>query len=171
MKKKLSLIVLALICIISSACSSKSSPKQFDQFGISFTYPANWKLNKVDDLGGGYYISLEKSGFSSSGLLVIVVMDEEWDLYEYMTIFQEELIEQPVFSGVNFSDEYEAWYGEYEGIHTVYTVSVLNMPHEGRQYVFESNGRTVYVCEQEAVEDHSKNLDGFNMVEGSFMVE
>ena len=173
MKKKIYLLpLLALICVFSIGCAKKTSQEPFNQYGVSFTYPSGWELDEAEELGAGrYYICVEKSGFNSSGILTIVVIEEEMDLTECLADFQEGIASQPVFSQMKMGNAVEGKYGQYTGICAQYTANVASMPHEGHMYVFSTNGKTIYINEQEAVEDKSKNAAGFESLRESLRVE
>ena len=73
--KKMSYVLLVLICLFSAGCAKKTSPaKPFSQFGISFTCPSGWEIDADEamDESGYYQISVEKTGLNSSGIMSMV---------------------------------------------------------------------------------------------------
>lgn len=163
MKKFLSSCLLLILL----ACSgSKETPA--DVYDLSFTCPAGWTVSEQEDYGDSKYLSIEKKGFTSSGIVMITYANEEFELTDYLDIHKESYKEQKIFSNIAFNKVKDAPYGQYEGITTDYKVSVMSVAHVGRMYVFHANGKTICVTEQEAVEDSTKNKAGFNKIRETF---
>ena len=166
--KRISLITI--FAVLLSACST-SPETPFSQFGLSFTCPAGWRVSETEDYGNGWYLSVEKSGFNSSGVLTVGKVDEEYEeLTEFLSVYKEGLEESPVFSQLKFEKVTKVRYGNYQGIATCYTAKVLTIAHEGRIVAFSANGKTVCIIEQEATEDKNKNKAGFKTIEDSFSI-
>ena len=171
MKKKIYLFPLLLsICVFSISCTTTQEP--FDQYGVSFTCPSGWEIDEATELEvGWYYICVEKLGFNSSGIITIVMVEDEMDLNDFLADFQESIDSQSVLSQLDMSRTTEGIYGQYAGISAHYKANVMSLPHEGRMYVFSTNGKTVYVNEQEAVEDKKENATGFEIIRESLKIE
>ena len=171
MKKKIYLLpLLAFICTLFIGCTKPAT--EFSQHGISFTCPSGWKIDEVSELEDGcYYVCVEKSGLNSSGIVTIVTMDEGIELEEYLSIFQGELMSQPIYAQLNMGNVFKGNYGEYEALCAYYTANVLSLPFEGRMHAFAANGKAVCITEQEAVEDKSKNAAGFETIRESLKIE
>ena len=171
MKKRIYLLpLLASICALLIGCTKPVT--EFNQHGISFTCPSGWKIDEVSEIEDGcYYVCVEKSGLNSSGIVTIVTMDEGIDLEEWLSIFQGELMAQPIYAQLSIGNAVEGNYGQYETLCVHYTANVLSLPHEGRMHVFAANGKAVCITEQEAVEDKSKNAAGFETIRESLNVE
>jgi len=156
-------LIIWIICI--SCAEQKSTPVAI--YGISFDCPSGWKVTETEDYGAGKYICVEKKGFSSSGLVTMSFTTEELELDEYLQLLQETFQEQRVFTDLVFQPAVETTYGKYKGIESSYTFSIMNMKHEGKIYIFRENGITMGLVHQEALEDHAKNLPGFETIQES----
>ena len=161
---------MAFICVFSIRCTKPST--EFNQHGVSFTCPSGWEIDEVSEIEDGcYYICVEKSGFNSSGIVTIVTMGAEIDLEDCLSIFQGEIISQPIYTQLNMGEKVEGNYGQYAALCVHYTANVMSLPHEGRIHIFSANGKVICVNEQEAVEDKSKNAAGFETIRKSLKIE
>jgi len=155
--------------LILLACSgSKETPAEV--YDLSFTCPAGWTVSEQEDYGDSKYMSIEKEGFSSSGIVMITYANEEFELTDYLDIHKESYKEQKIFSNIKFNLVKDSSYGQYDGILAEYRVSVMSVAHVGRMYVFHAKGKTICVTEQEAVEDSAKNKTGFEKIRETFLV-
>ena len=165
------LLLLILIYALSTGCKNKAVQKTFNQYGISFNYPSDWKIDDVTDLDESYYyISVEKTGFNSSGIITIIVIEEEIDLVELITDFQENL-SSVIYNQLKVEDITETQYGQYAAVYSKYTANMIALPHEGRMYAFSANGKTVYIDEEESVKDKEKNAAGFETIRKTLKIE
>lgn len=88
---KTPLILIASIFLLLTSYS-ESKPAKFERDGFSITSPTGWGITdeeNIDDLG--YYLSIEKDGFDSSGIITITWVNGEMDLNEWVDIYNEEL--------------------------------------------------------------------------------
>ena len=158
--------IFLILFVICFSCAEQKST-QFDMYGISFTYPSDWKVTDTADFGSAKYISIEKKGLTSSGIITMSFTSEDFELDEYLQFLQELLEEQDVLENLVFQKTKETQYGKYKGISSPYTFNVSSIKHEGEIYVFEENGITMGLIQQEATEDHKKNLNGFETIKES----
>jgi len=176
---KLNLVIktmfVAIICGIMFSCgggtrgggNDNSLKEHADIYGVSFQYPSGWEVSKTEEFGAIKYISIEKKGLASSGLVTMSFTEEDYELDEYLQLFQESLLAQKNLKNMVFQKANEACYGKYKGIVSSYTFETLSIKHEGKMYIFNENGTTMCLIEQEAVEDHKKNLRGFEAIRES----
>ena len=175
MKKKNYLLTLfVLTCTILTGCARKASQdlsqNPFYHYDVSFTCPSEWNIYEASESDDGtYYIGIEKSDVNSSGMVMILVLEEEMDLTEFLTGFLIGYQEVNLFS--NISEVTEETYGQYKGICVRYTTSAKSQFNEGRIYVFSANGKTVCVKEEEAAEDKEENAAGFETIMESLVIE
>ncbi|MDR0844319.1 MAG: nitroreductase family protein [Tannerella sp.] len=163
-------VVIIFSAVLLTTCS-RPQETPFNQFGLSFTCPAGWKVSDTEDYGNGCYLFVEKTGINTSGVLTVGMVEVEYDeLTEYLSVYRELLESQPMFSQLKFEKVTEGSYGNYQGIVTRYTANVLTLAHEGRIAVFSANGKTICIIEQEATEDKNKNKTEFKTIEDSFSV-
>ena len=158
-----------ILCTICFSCAEQKSTF-VEIYGISFTCPQGWKITETEDYGTGKYVSIEKRGLSSSGLVTMSFTEENFELLEYLQIFQESFKKRKIFTNLVFHPAMETFYGKYKGIASSYTVSVLSVKHTGKIYVFRENGITMAIIHQEAMEDHKKNLRGFEIIKESLIL-
>ena len=165
--KRFSLVLVAVMAlfVICFSCAEKSV--RVDIYGISFNCPPGWKVTETEDYGTAKYISIEKKGISSSGLVTMSFTEENIELDEYLQIVQESFLDQGVFKDLVFQQAKETDYGKYQGIVSSYTFEVMSIKHTGKIYVFYENGIIMALVHQEAIEDHTKNLPGFETIEES----
>jgi len=160
-------IILLVFCF---SCAEQKDI-QVDIYGISFTCPSGWKVTEKEDYEDTWYISIEKKGFSSSGLVNISFTKEDYELDEYLQIFQESFLNQKVIRNLVFQEAKEEYYGQYKGIVSTYNFVTLSVKHDGKMYVFHENGITMCIIHQGAVEDREKNLRGFEIIEKSLSLK
>ncbi|MDR1408544.1 MAG: hypothetical protein LBJ23_10955 [Tannerella sp.] len=156
------------LALILCACTEKDTP--VEHYGVSFICPAGWKVSETEDNESYQSITVEKKGIGSSGIAIITLFDGELELDEFLQIFKDALEEQEEYSNMEFQDTEDA-YGQYEGPSCKYTVLTMSQPHRGSMHVFNANGRSVHIMQQEAVEDSKANLPGFRKLEESFTVD
>lgn len=161
------------VALLSISC--KESPeKQFKKDGISFTCPSGWKVTDQEKIDNqGYYLSIEKDGFNSSGLLTMTWLYNEIDLNDWMDIFKDELKNNSIYknSSLQFGEQTEGSYHDKKTILLSFTATILNVKHEGEIHVFEDKGYSFGFIKQEAIEDKMKNKNGFDSIEQSFKIE
>ena len=153
--------------MICFSCAEQKST-HVDIYGVSFNCPSGWVVKETEDYGTAKYISIEKKGINSSGLVTMSFTEEEYELDEYLQLFQESFLEQKVLKNLVFQKANEAYYGKYKGIVSTFTFETMSIKHEGKIYVFHENVITMCIVHQEALEDHNKNLRGFETIKESF---
>jgi hypothetical protein len=156
--------------VICFSCAEQKSTN-VDVYGVSFTCPSGWKVSETEDYGTAKYISIEKKGVNSSGLVTMSFTEEDYELEEYLQLFQESFLEQKVLKNLVFQKANEANYGKYKGIVSNFTFETMSIKHVGKMCIFQKNGITMCLVNQEAVEDHKQNLLGFETIEESFNIK
>ncbi len=89
---------ILLTCLYLTACKSETPPTEFSRNGVSFTVPKGWSISEEEDYGTGYYVSIEKEGFSESGIFMVTwvegdISPEEfmellYSYYEYLAVYK-----------------------------------------------------------------------------------
>ena len=170
MKFYKSLIVVFLIILCS--CGTDKTGGDFSKDGVSFTYPSGWNIEEQNDIdGAGYYLSVNKSGFNTSGVLTLTWIERKLDEDTYLEIIQEGFNEEEVLSDLEFQSAKEDDFNGIPALSCNYTFNTLGIEHQGIVYVFLKGERTYSVIEQEAVYDVSKNKEGFDTIESTFKLE
>jgi hypothetical protein len=163
-------LVLASL-LVASCAESPETP--FSRDGVSLTCPMGWKITDAMDVEGmGYTVSVEKDGFSSSGLAVVTWLKVPMEVGDYMDLYRKELATNIIYrsSNLRFTDDVPGRYGAFETLSCSYEASILGVRHRGALHVFKAGGRTFTVCVQEALEDAEKNRAGFAQIEASLAV-
>jgi hypothetical protein len=161
------LILISLLFVLG-ACHT-SIETHFNKYNVSVTGPKGWKVTEEDLEGEGYSVSIEKEGFSSSGLVTItwinVLVVEE----EFIDLFIEEFKES-IFIKIDendFTPPYDSKYNNYNCKTVDYSFSLMGIKHQGKIHSFQTAKKTFIILLQEANEDHDKNLSGFRTIETS----
>ena len=142
----------------------------FDQWGIAFDFPKDWKVTDQEDFGGNnYYLAVEKNGNDASGLFMITITPNKIDLEEHIKSFQENI--SASIPGAKTGAVKSGSFGSYTGAMSDYTFSLLGIDHQAVMYCFYVNDKTVLVVTQEANEDHNENEQGFEQIEKSLRIK
>lgn len=163
-------IYLLSFLVFFTSCGT-TPPTQYQKDGVSFTSPAGWKITSEIPMGSyGHYLTIEKKGFSSSGLMTLNWLNERQDLKEWIKELQDGLKENYIFKKANlsFEDVKTVSYGTYQALESKYTASVFGVDHEGSIIVFGTKTKSVHILQQGATEDRIENEIGFEAIEGSF---
>ncbi len=167
------LIIILPIFIFFISCG-KSPEIKFDKEGVSLTCPSGWKITdekKLDSMG--YFLSIEREGLNSSGVYAMNWITDSIDLDSYIEVYKDNLKENIIYKHSDLKFDKSIWgkFNSNNSLVSTYSLSLIGLKHEGTIYVFYSNGKTVTVLKQGAVEDKDKNEEGFEVVEKSFVVK
>ncbi|GGD27585.1 hypothetical protein [Flavobacterium orientale] len=165
-----SIVSVFFIAVIS--CGSEKPGGNFSRDGVSFTYPSGWSITEEGDLDGtGYYLSVEKEGFDASGLLTLTWVTQIPDSKEYLEIIQEEYKQQKILKDLKFQSVRDNNFNGIPSLSSDFKFNTFGLEHKGTIYVFVKGKNTYSIIKQEAIEDISKNQEGFDLIEGTFKVE
>ena len=169
------ILILFVVCfsclfVVCFSCAEEKSD-YVNIYGISFKCPPEWKVSNTEDRGAGKFISIEKNGAGSSGLVTMTFTRENFEPAEYLRHMQASFLRQKGFEGLVFQPARETYYGKHKGITSSYAVDVMSIMHAGEMYVFRENGITMCVVHQEATEDHKENLQGFETIKESLSLK
>ena len=162
-----------LIILFCSFISFLNAQKKFNKEGVSFNIPKDWSITEEEDWDGeGYYLSVEKDGLDSSGMVTMTWINGEIDLDEWLeetkTDFKTNLGKN---SKLKFDKEVSTTYNNIESKSVSYTFSLIGFKHRGNIILFYKNGKSFLMIKQEANEDIKKNKKGFVIIEESFLLE
>gem|GEM_PF-1701188 len=164
-----SIAFIAFIALTAGSCSQSKSTR-VDMYGVAFDCPAGWKITDTSDMKKAAYITIEKDGFGSNGLVTVVLRDQVPQLSDFLEFNQNSLREQENLANIEFGDSREAVYGKYKGIASSYSSKNMSLTDQGNIYIFDAKGKTICVIEEEAAEDHDRNQRGFKDIMNSFTV-
>jgi len=170
---KTPLIIIASLFLFITSCS-ESKPAKFERDGVLITSPTGWEIidqESIDDQG--YYLSIEKDGFDSSGIVTMTWINGEIDLGEWAYLFQEELMNNIIYrnSNIQFEEAVDDTYNDIDTSSIGFTASILGLDHEGNIHFFYKGDKTFAILIQEAMEDNVTNKPGFDLIEKGFKVE
>lgn len=164
----ISVILIVFVC----SCSSNKPGGTFLKDGVSFTYPSGWSITEEEEIdGGGYYLSVEKAGFEASGIVTITWINNIIDSHDYLQLLQEEYENQKMLKELEFQPAREAKFNGIQCIASELNFKTLGVAHRGIMYVFTSGEKSYSIIRQEAIEDISKNKDGFDLIESTFKIQ
>jgi len=166
-----------IIYFFSRLFSSKSTNKivtsKFQKNGVSLTCPKGWKVTDEENFDDeGFYITIEKNGFNSSGLITITWYYEIIELDQVMDVAMEELQKSFIHknSNLKFGELIENKFNFINTSFVNFNMSTIGLKHQGEIHVFHKEGKTFCINKQEAIEDKGKNSEGFKIIENSFVV-
>lgn len=166
-------LILLFILFAHNSCQ-EASETEFKKDGISLTSPKGWKITDQENLDDqGYYLSIEKEGLNSSGLISISWINGELDLKEWINMYKDELRNNIIYKNSNliFEKENKSMFNNINTTSLNFSTSLLGINHEGNIHFFYEKGRTFAILKQEAIEDQVKNKHGFKLIEQSFKIE
>lgn len=159
--------------LFGSKNNNKIVKSKFQKNGVSLTCPHKWKITDEENFDDeGYYLSIEKNGFNSSGLITITWYYELLDLEEVMNVAIVELKKSFIHKNSNLILG-ELHQNKYNCIDTAavnFSMSTIGLKHCGEIHVFHKEGKTFCINKQEAIEDKGKNTEGYKIIENSFVV-
>ena len=165
--KKPILILLTLLFLFS--CEETPESK-FEKDGVFLLSPKGWNISDQEDFGSGYYLSIEKDGFDSSGIVVVMWFNDILDRTELINNFMAELSDQWMFSDISSRSIINDRFNSISSLSLQYEGNVFGLPHEGIAHSFHTKGKTFYIAKQSVVEDRYINEKGFELIEKSFRV-
>lgn len=167
---------LIYLILFTSFLSSCESPEvDFKMKDVSFTCPKGWRITETEDYveEDGYYVSIEKDGLNSSGIVTIEWVADSFDLELWIETFKVELQNNIIFktADLSFGDLYDSEFSGYETVSVDFYMNLFGLKHEGKYSVFHHENKTISVLKQGANEDVNANEPGFSIIENSFNVK
>ncbi len=155
--------------------SCQESPEfKFEKNGVSFTSPSGWAITEEESFeDGSYYLSIEKDGFDSSGIITITWVSDSLSLDDSIEIHKDELKSNIIYKNANLTFEpiLNNKFNKISSHSSRFKFKLLGLKHEGILHSFHGGNRTYIILKQEAVEDKIKNKLGFKTIEESFIIE
>jgi hypothetical protein len=157
------------------AVSCKESPqKRYAKDGVSFTCPKGWKISEDSKLeNGAHLLTVEKDGFSSSGLLTITWVSGEVETGAWLDSYKKELSDNVIYkkAKLRFGGMRRGRFGAFETEAVGYELKLMGIKHKGALQAFVTKNKSFAILKQQALEDTAENRPGFKTIEASFTVE
>ena len=165
------ILLLAFVLIINSSCQ-ESKETSFDKYGVSFICPKGWRIVEEEPLEDdyGYYLAIEKEGFDSSGLVVVMWLEDIIVHEEVIDMQIDELKAQMTHKNLKPGYITSGDFNDFKSQVLEFSFSLLGIPHDGKIYCFQNDQRTYLIFMQEALEDNGVNKEGFEVIEKSFQI-
>jgi hypothetical protein len=166
--------LLLLLPVLLLLSFSTPEGQKFSNSGVSFNIPAGWKITEQEDIEGkGYYLSCEKDGENSSGLVTITWVNDSTDLKATAVAYGNALKENFKLkkADTKLTPAVKRTFNGRSAMGMDYTLMLSNILHEGHIYCFYGNEKTITVMVQEAVEDKAVNKSGIQEILSSLTSE
>jgi len=165
----------ALLVVTLHLSCSPSPEYSFQCDGVQLTCPLGWAVTDNEDNGFGYYLSVEKNGWDSSGIMSFSWVNESVDLRTWFALCCEGFVSEyqvlGMDGGFSMGPTYSSQFGRYSAIASDFTSSFLGVDHEGTLFALQARGKAFFILRQEAIEDHFENMNGFRVIEDSFFCQ
>jgi len=153
-----------------------SSPIKYENEGISFSYPRNWKVTEDVRRQDFRYIFIESPG-DAIFIVQIYSRNDAVSFNEFVRWFSSQSKkETPVgkMEDNTFSTVEKTTHGEgVKGVKENFSMTLLGtqVPHIREYYTIDSNDEVAFLVGQAATEDLSKTEPGFDLILSSFVIE
>lgn len=165
-------LFLTLFMVIFVSCGNYDpGPDQhFSDYGLTFDFAGDWSITEQEVFDGGFYLSCERKGMKSSGLVTISYIGFIMEEIDMISLIQNEMKSNPLYqsSDLIFVNQMDTLFNGYRCLQSDYEVGVMGIPHRGSIYCFITCEKTFSVLFQEAIEDEDVNSYGFDKVRYSF---
>jgi len=180
--KKHIFLVSFFICALT-ACKNSSESKvesttsdsvenQFEGNGYTFDYPKDWDVTDDEAIDEGVrFVSVEKNGFDSSGLLTFMYFEYIVELDDIIKMNMEEFQNNSFVETLTFDTIVNNQFGTYDARSINFKFSTMGIKHKGTIYAFEAKNQSFVIIRQGALEDTTENTEGFDTIEDSFTVK
>ncbi|WP_157717161.1 PsbP-related protein [Formosa sp. Hel1_31_208] len=180
--KKHIVIASFIICALT-ACKNNSKSKsesttsetlenRFEGKGYTFDYPKDWNITDDEPIDEGvHFVSVEKNGFDSSGLFTLVVFEYLVELDDVIKVNMEELQNNSFVETLTFESIVDSQFGNLDARSIGFKLSTMGIKHKGTIYAFEAKNQSFVIIRQGALEDTTKNAEGFDTIENSFSIK
>ena len=166
--------ILLIICtLLLASCVGKrpAAEVKFNEAGVSFVCPSGWEITDRELDGETGFIALEKTGYSSSGIITVSWIAGELSAEDYMDINVDLLKDGGSgFSDISIVEIPGAAFAGYEAEAIEYGASFSGIPFYGDIFTFVHSGKTFSIMRQGAREDMDKYIASFDRFEKSFKV-
>jgi hypothetical protein len=165
--------LLTFILLIAISC--KDSPeKKHAKDGVTFIFPKGWKISEDNKLeNGAHLLTVEKDGFSSSGLLNITWVNGEVETGAWLDSYKKKLSGNVIYkkAKLKFGSMRRGRFGSFETEAVGFELKLLGIKHKGALQAFVAKNKSSAILKQQAFQDTAENRAGFKTIEASFAVD
>ncbi len=170
MKNMIYISCLALLSLFLVGCGERSTetdnPKAYNNAGLEFQYPGNWRIADDDQKGEVRHLLIESPG---AARLVIFMLpaDDARDIQGFAEIYAQSFKEEVLFGDITdsvFGSIRQS--GEYEILSEQFSMDIFGVkaPHTRTYRRKPVADRVCFVIAQVADEYHSRVAKGFELV-------
>ena len=149
-----------LALFFSFLACSPTPEKTITQKQYSLTCPKGWKLTDDSETDFSFF-TCEKSGWDTSGQVMLLFMSQQLELDTAITNFQSSFADEFFLKGLSYSERRSGSYGTFKSRSLSFDGNILTLPYEGSIHGFSGCGGTFLAVEMGAKEDRAANLPGF----------
>ncbi|MGD1844741.1 MAG: hypothetical protein ACFB10_05045 [Salibacteraceae bacterium] len=169
----MSKLLLPIFFVVFCGCFLSFTKKEavvFRKDGVEITVPSKWKISKEAEHPEGYFVSFERKGFGSSGLVTLRWFNNQKDLKSMASNHREQLIGayQRLKANPQMGLVSRGLFKEHPTQEFTYSMSLIGVGHRGGSYFFNACGKTFNITYQGADEDAAKNEEGLTSIPQSF---
>ena len=148
------------------------SQKSFENNFLKFSYPEDWIITDDEEMDEGiHYISIEKKGYNSSGIITITSYEGLISLDDLITINIEQLEQNLGFANFKQNAIVESKFNTNQSRSSNFEFVTLGLSFEGTVYAFQGINNSYVLLKEGALEDVKKNSNGFKMIEESLEIK
>ena len=145
--------------------------RKYEQMGIIFKIPKDWKITDETPEKNAYSFSCEKEGEMESGVVTFAYIGRDLDMNAFLALCMQNAENSANQSdGKNFAwgaDTADVKVGDFMAKQVTYNVDFLGLPFSNKILIFKACGNMVMLNTTEATEDHAKNEKGFDIIMNS----
>ncbi|QXP58996.1 hypothetical protein [Olleya sp. HaHaR_3_96] len=182
MKKQILMSSLLFFLIITScrnkehyageAKTTETAITKFENNILAFNFPEDWNITESEEIEKGiFYLSVEKEGLDSSGIMTIISFENLIELDESIMMNIAELQNNSLIQNLNFDTIKDSKFNAITARALHFNFKTIGIKHEGIIYAFSNATNSVVILKQEALEDQKENVDGFSTIENSFKMK
>ncbi len=164
-------LILAISLIDRNISVARGKETSFNRDGISFSIAKDWSIISNDSVGiNAYYVSAERSGARSTGLLTVTWLNEVKSPLETIRMHQKTMKASNIYRnpGIEFTSVIPDKFAGYKCQSCLYTTIVKEQKLDGVIYCFTSAQKTITIFFQTGHGDIKINQKAFSLLKSTF---
>jgi hypothetical protein len=170
---RFSLFCIIILALTIGACTSeKIASRPYNKHGVRFEIPEGWLEKEMPIPNEGNYIMVEKQGENpenESGQFIVSILDKIVPLNAYMELMRQQLTQQMTMmkNEIQFTETELTEFAGQEALKAHFKFEQSGQSYRGVLQTFLCGEKTIYLFVQEAEEDASRNVKGFDILRNS----